>query len=287
MRRLRIFIVVFFIAACAMFGAYTVREKMTADDNVPVISIDSELLEVGKGATEDDLLTGVTAKDVESGDITDRVQVASISKFQNDGSRVVKYIVFDDAEKIGQAERTLVYKDYVSPRIYIKEPLRLDVKDYYKEIENIELAAEDYIDGDISNKVRMTFENDVYEAGGEYPIIFQVNNSAGDTCLITLNLQIVDGSREGGKYYPILSDYVVYAKQGETLSFGSFLEGISSANQSYIFDDEDTPWNIDKDAVEIDSNVDKSKPGIYTVEYTYTTRDGVSATTILYVVVEG
>lgn len=286
MRRLRILIVLFFVAACAIYGVHTVRGKMTADNNAPVISMESNLLEVGQGATDEDLLVGVTAMDAESGDISDRIQVASISKFQNDGTRVIKYIVFDEAEKVGQAERTLIYKDYVSPRIYIKQPLRFDVEDYYKEMEKLQITAEDYIDGDISNKVRMSFENDNFKVGEEYPITFQVNNSAGDTCLVTLKFQVLDNAKEGGKFYPLLSDYVIYIKQGKRVDASSYLQGISNGTQTYIFGEEGTPWNIDENQVEIDSNVDYNKPGVYTVEYTYTTRENVSATSVLYVVVE-
>ena len=60
MRRLRFLIIVFFIAACAVYGAYTLKEKVSSDNNIPVISMESDLIEVGEAATDEDLLVGVT-----------------------------------------------------------------------------------------------------------------------------------------------------------------------------------------------------------------------------------
>lgn len=288
MRNLRILVVLFFIASCAVYGVHMIKEKATADNNAPVIYMESELLEVGQGAMEEDLLVGVTAKDEESGDITERIQVASMSRFQNDGTRIIKYIVFDDANQLGQAERRITYNGYVPPRIYLKEPLRFTSDDYVDRMEGLLLEAKDFIDGDLTNKIRIAYGQDMYKVEeGNYPVTFQVNNSAGDTCLITVDIQIIDGKKENGKYYPLLKDYIVYVKQGEAIDFSSNLEGIASKDMTYIFGAEDTPRNINANSVSIKSNVDKDTPGVYTVNYSYTTRDRVTATTVLYVVVEG
>ena len=287
MRKIRIVIVCFFIFSCIFYGVYTSLVWMKSDRNTPEISFEEDVIYVSAKATEEELLAGVTATDVESGDLTERVQIASMSPLFQDFQRTIQYIVFDDANKLGSATRTIVYTDYVPPRIYIKEPLRFTLSNYMTALENLEVEATDLIDGDITNKIKTTWDDLWYtETTGVYPFTFQVNNSAGDTCILEVEVILADSAAEKGKCYPMLKDYVVYTKVGEKLNYSDYLWGVQINEESYAFGSEDMPYGISRSRVSVHPTVDYTQPGTYTVKYSYTTVDEVEAVTTLYVVVE-
>ena len=62
-----------------------------------------------------------------------------------------------------------------------------------------------------------------------------------------------------------------------------YLTGISRNNAEYEFDEITT---VSKKDIRIESNVDYSKPGVYTVEYSYKAEGAKRAVTKMYVVVE-
>ena len=68
LKRLRIFLLVFFIAAAAVFGVYKGREFLTADNVAPVIKAPSDSFEASVSATDADLMNGMTATDNKDGD---------------------------------------------------------------------------------------------------------------------------------------------------------------------------------------------------------------------------
>lgn len=287
MRRLRMAICIFFGLSCVCFGVYTVKEMLTKDKNVPVITCEDEVLHVGEHATEEELLAGVTAKDKEDGDITDRVQVASISRFLGNGERTIQYIVFDSANQLGTLERTLAYDDYVSPKIYLKEPLRFTKDKFEEGMRQVEMQATDYIDGDLSANIRTSYGKSMYDVEpGNYPVTLHVNNSAGDSRILALELTIVDGSDESRKYYPLLENYIAYTTIGKKVDYESFLIGIESNSEEYLFGDDDIAESVSVSDISIKSNVDYDTPGVYTVNYSYISQAGLKATTVLYVVVE-
>ena len=287
MRKIRGLVIVFFIASCVCFGAYIGLKWLQTDLNEPEIHFDDEKLSVSASAKEDALMAGVTAKDKEDGDLTDRIQVASMSPLLANNERTIEYVVFDDANNFATATRTVVYKDYVPPRIYVKEPLRFTLNNYEGRLENLEMEAVDMIDGDVTNRVRKSWgETSYLENTGNYKYIFQVNNSAGDSCIVPVEITIVDSANENGKYYPILNEYIVYTSVGKELDMDEYLEGIQGGNETYMFDSYDNPEGVSADSVTIRSYVNYEKPGVYKVIYAYMSSDYVVAETTLYVVVE-
>ena len=287
MRKIRGLVIVFFIASCVCFGAYIGLKWLHTDLNEPEIHFDDEKLSVSASAKEDALMAGVTAKDKEDGDLTDRIQVASMSPLLANNERTIEYVVFDDANNFATATRTVVYKDYVPPRIYVKEPLRFTLNNYEGRLENLEMEAVDMIDGDVTNRVRKSWgETSYLENTGNYKYIFQVNNSAGDSCIVPVEITIVDSANENGKYYPILNEYIVYTSVGKELDMDEYLEGIQGGNETYMFDSYDNPEGVSADSVTIRSYVNYEKPGVYKVIYAYMSSDYVVAETTLYVVVE-
>ena len=315
MRRIRLAVVLFFFVSCACFAAYYGLEWKNADRNAPEIEIEEDALVVNVSATEEELLEGVTAWDEEDGDLTARLQIASLSPFVGKNERTVNYIVFDSADRAATASRTVLYRDYEPPRIYIKSPLCFSTGELSNWLGKLNYQAADVIDGDLTGKVRMSYTTVYGLAAGDHEITFQVNNSAGDTCILPVKMTITDPKEELGKYYPMLSDYVVYVRAGESLEEEKLPVGMIGNGAEYLFekvkesegtdsagagedgdgtgaDDSErgeqmeTSNGIALRDIRVRSYVNYNVPGIYTVEYSYTTEDDITAVTVLYVVVE-
>lgn len=289
MRKVRIGICIIFVISCIVFAGYVIGENLTADTNAPTISFEQEILELDLLAGEDNLLAGVIATDKEDGDLSGQVQVISISRFVKDFERTVKYIVFDHANNSTQAERTVRYKGYSKPEIHVKTPLRVTLDDAYDYEIPIQAGAQDLIDGDLTDRVRVTYMNDYWDREGIYELSYWVENSAGDSRQLTLQYEVYDhrSISELGKYYPVLSDYVLYTKVGEELDLRSYVIGLMNGNVDYLFGETEEMEDISADSVDINANgVNYAKAGMYTVEFTYTSRSGDSATTLAYVLVE-
>lgn len=285
MRRVRFLICLTFVISCAVFAGYMIKTKMVEDSKPPVITCDKDTITVSVEDDETALLKGIKAEDNRDGDITDSVRVSSMSHFVN-GKRTVTYVVFDKSNNVGILERTVKYSDYSSPKIYLEKPLRfiisasggVDMSECYR--------AKDCLDGDITNQVRAIINDSYYMIQqGQYEVTLQVNNSAGDVCAIPVELQVIlnDDDEEKEKEYPVLSKYIVYTKKGKKIDTSKYPIGISRNGTEYKFGEYTTAY---KDDIRIESNVDYSKPGVYTVEYSYKAEGAKRAVTKLYVVVE-
>ena len=171
-------------------------------------------------ASDKELMAGLTAMDDRDGDLTESIRISSMSHFFENGKRTIEYIVFDSANRAGKYERTLIYTDYFSPRIYLSKPLRYTTR----ELGTAELLgnmnATDCLDGDLTREIRMTPGDDYYKSEAKsFLLTVQVNNTAGDVCSLVMNVEIVDQNDEVEKqrFYPVLSQYIVYAKKGQQL----------------------------------------------------------------------
>jgi hypothetical protein len=146
--------------------------------------------------------------------------------------------------------------------------------------------AEDCLDGDITNQVRVLSENYYYDIQeGSIDVTLQVNNNAGDVRAVPVEFRIIyhDNDEERKKEYPALSDYIVYTKVGKKIKPEKYLTGLMRGETEYKFDELGT---VTKEDVKITSNVDYEKPGVYTVEFSYKAEGAGKAVTKLYVVVE-
>ena len=128
----------------------------TERDIPPEISCPNEVLEISALDTEEDLLVGVTAKDKQDGDLTDRITVAGISKLITNDTAKVTYLVFDRDNNMASCVRRIRYVDYHRPTFEVTEPL------VYSTTEEVAMLARlkaiDVVDGDIVYDV--TFNTD-------------------------------------------------------------------------------------------------------------------------------
>ncbi len=286
MRKIRLAVVGIFLLSLIAFIIFNIVNKVTTDSTPPVITSESDTVTVSVAAEDSELLAGVTAKDAEDGDLTDKVVISSMSNFTEPGKRTVSYVVFDDSNNAATLTRNLEYTDYTAPQIKLTQPLRFSLN----EMDDVSLteymSVQDCLDGDITQQIRATFNDSSYIAmAGDYGITVQVSNSAGDTCSVPLTVTVTDPTEESGKYYPMLSDYIVYVPVGGSVDLASLLIGLESSSTQYLFADADpfAPGGIE--SVAIGGAVDYNTPGTYTVDYQFTSASGATGTTKLAVVV--
>lgn len=257
------------------FAVFWYQKWQNADSVRPEIVCDTPEIEVGVNVTEEQLLEGVTAWDNRDGDLTDKILIASYSKFVDKGVRNIKLVVFDSHYNVAQMTRTVRYTDYVSPRFYLKKPLQFRANSTINLYDCI--GATDCLDGDISDKIKVVY-NDAGTSNsnpGEYEVGFQVSNSAGDVSYLTANVEIYEGS-----YYKpeiLLSRYLLYVKQGAEFKPERYIEKTESALETEELTAAD---------VQIYSTVNTSVPGNYEVRYSIVSENGYEGTSRLIVIVE-
>ncbi len=271
MRLLRIAVAAITVVTVVLFGIVYAKEKITTDKTYPVIKVEDGVLEVKTSAKEKDLLQGVTATDGKDGDITDRVLVASISKFSEIGYCKVTYAVSDSDNHVTTAKRQIHYTDYKAPRFKMNRPLLFSVQEDVNVVGIV--GARDSLDGDISNNV-IIYSPD-YEVGveGKYTIQANVMNSKGDTAQVSLPLVVERTSLSPAEIE--LKEYLIYCERGKMPDFKSYIK------QTY-----DSFGVLAKFDVTIQTDFNAKKKGTYAVDYHGTDADGHAAHTRLLVIVE-
>lgn len=294
MRRLKWLISLVFVFSCVVFVAYNVKARMLEDHTPPVITCEEDTVTISakdeEEVQQEALLEGVTAKDNRDGDLTSSIRIASMSHFIATGKRTVTYVVFDKANQAGTLERTVIYKDYVPPRIHLSAPLRYSTT----EVEDANfmeyMTASDCLDGDLTSQIRTSVDSNVYYGqAGTYEITAQVSNSAGDVCSIPLQVTVTESGdrQEQGKCYPVLSSYIVYTSVGKKISPSSYIEGLEIGGVEYTYEEDGEQLAGTKDSIRVESDVDYTTPGVYSVDFSYTAEGASTAVTRMFVVVEG
>lgn len=286
MRRIRLAVVGIFVLSLIAFIVFNIVNRVTTDSTPPVITSESDTVTVSVAAEESELLAGLTATDDEDGDLTGEIMISSMSNFTEPGKRTVSYVVFDASNNASTLTRNLEYTDYTAPQIKLTQPLRYGLNEMEDASLTENMSVQDCLDGDITQQIRATFNDGSYIAmAGEYGITVQVSNSAGDTCSVPLTVTVTDPAAESGKYYPMLSDYIVYAPVGGYVDLTSLLIGLENSSTQYLFADANPSAPGGIESVAIGGAVDYNTPGTYTVDYQFTSASGVTGTTKLAVVV--
>lgn len=286
MRRIRLAVVGIFVLSLIAFIVFNIVNRVTTDSTPPVITSESDTVTVSVAAEESELLAGLTATDDEDGDLTGEIMISSMSNFTEPGKRTVSYVVFDASNNASTLTRNLEYTDYTAPQIKLTQPLRYGLNEMEDASLTENMSVQDCLDGDITQQIRATFNDGSYIAmAGEYGITVQVSNSAGDTCSVPLTVTVTDPAEESGKYYPMLSDYIVYAPVGGYVDLTSLLIGLENSSTQYLFADANPSAPGGIESVAIGGAIDYNTPGTYTVDYQFTSAIGATGTTKLAVVV--
>ena len=319
MNKLKIVSAAFLAAALVLLGVYTVREKAGQDRKEPVIAVDGDLIEVSVADGEEALLQGITASDTEDGDLTDKVMVESVGRFDKEGRRTVTYAVIDSDSLVAHASRKLTYSDYTPTRFSTDKPLSFEMgtTDLTGRIQ-----AYDCLDGDLTASVKLTSEEGIEVAqSGHYEAALKVTNSAGATSVLPVTVEIYDPSVRSSVPLITLSDYVVYIAEGTAFDPKSYLQSVTTKGTEYAFTSEEGTFSMDDEAgmddassmddaagndgasgtddaavtargstinykyVTIESSVNPQAAGNYEVHYTFSDGTGVTGMATLYVVV--
>jgi len=259
MRILRRFLLILFIITSVVFAIDQYLSYKDRDKNAPVISSDEEILRLSVKATDKDLLKDIKAIDDKDGDVSSTLMIASKSNFIEKGMIRVDYAAFDSHNNVGIYHRKVVFEDYHSPHFSSKTPLviRSETTSDFSFFQ-----AEDVLNGDISNKIKITYDANSNDSITEYPINLEVTNNYGDIEKLDLTLDIVS-NREYNRDCPALSDYIIYVPVGGEVDLSSYLIGIRQGDHVIDFEESD----YYKENVIIDDHTDYERPGVYTAEF--------------------
>ena len=293
MNKLKYWGIAIFLAAAALFGAFTLRQKVGENRSQPVITIEGETIEVSVNDDESALLQGVTAVDAEGRDITESVLVESIGPFNDDDLRVVTYAAVDSNNNVTHAQRSLKYKDYTEPRFSFAVPLsfRTDTTALTKMI-----TVSDCLDGDITGNLRLISDEQVnVMVPGNYSAELTVTNSTGRLYTLPVTIEIFDDATSRSKPVIGLSEYITYIPRGTKFDPTSYLSSVTISGTTYELTNEEGSYgtesvdNVQKSMnygyVNIDSNVKTDETGNYSVRYSFTDPEHGTGTVTLYVVV--
>ena len=320
-RKIRWLIVLIPLLLCAMMtGIYAFAFVLSDDTTAPVLSVDSEVLEVSVNAAGEELLQGVSAVDDVDGDVTSSVLVEGFGKINENHEATITYAAFDSSDNVAKISRTVKFTDYKSPvfgqkkSLSFAENLAPDVLEY--------MTAEDVIDGDISNRIKGILVSDTSSLSytGIHQVEFRVTNSMGDTQRITLPVEVHEADLYNATV-DLGGEYLIRLKQGKVFKPEQYLENLIVGSSSYslknqnpeivnltkeeieaLGDDReqeirtyinnyvDPEDNIDPFVsivnVEIDNEVINTIPGLYSVTYTVNYEDRYIGYARLNVVVE-
>ncbi len=258
-----------------VFGIHFVKEHFMDDNKPPVLTCDSDILEISTEDGEDALKAGLRAIDDRDGDITENIYVKNISRLISKDTAKITYIVFDSSDNMASLSRLLRYTDYEKPHFAIVQPLVYSSNTVIVLKER--LKAYDVVDGDISGSIKLTSSSLDNNAEGVYHVTVQVMNSFGDTSTLLLPIQIYDWSIYDPKIE--LTDYLVYVEAGSKFEPTDYIRSVMTLRNG-------GKKVTDYSTLLIDSAVDTATPGCYDVNYTYENENGRKATAILTVAVE-
>ncbi|MDO4942246.1 MAG: bacterial Ig-like domain-containing protein [Lachnospiraceae bacterium] len=292
-KRLHTAIVVIFFLVLALFITVKVFSYITTNGEGPVITFDRNEIKVKTSVKDEKLLEGVTAKDEKGNDVTDTIMIESFSKLLDGNKRIVNYIAYDANNNIGKANRTIIYKDYKSPQISLKQSSEFYTEDGYVNILDY-IKVKDRIDGEIGKKAQVLETEYVDKEQQNYKIA--VTNSCGDTVETTIPVTVHSSSNIDSLPFVKLDKYMIYIDKGDDFDAWSHVEALTVGKSIYQIEGKTKPISsskfnyvngikVPRSAVSISGKVDTEKKGTYKVTYK-ANYNGKKANTALLVVVQ-
>lgn len=264
MKKIKIFSILLLILSICAFGAYLYYDEVTRDTTAPIVTCKTPEISVSVAATEGELLQDVTATDDKSGDVSGTLVIESISAFAEENNRVITYAAIDAAGNVGRCTRILKYTDYKTPTFMLTEPLRFPIGSSFEILGRV--RAESPLDGDLTDNIKYTLESTIdVKNTGVYPVEFRVTDSAGNIEYLSIEIEIYDQTKE--RIDVVLSEYLVYVPVNSTFDPALYFVGS----------------DIDGELL-ISSNVDLTKEGTYSVDYTVNNGNSIGESRLVVVV---
>ncbi len=305
-RRLVFFIALGTTVFFVLFWELWVSKK---DVEGPEITCEEEEYSASIDANEKELLKGMEAWDEKDKDVTDSLIIEKKEIIPGTKDFILTYAATDSSHNVSKYERTVTYEDYYSPHFKAAKPFRFAIGEEASLLSNF--TAEDCMEGDITNRIKLEKKSGGSNGEGIQTYELSVSNQLGDTSILPISVEFYTDTYEERFSYPniYLTDYIYYIKKGTEFKPTSLLKEIQIGNTVYQYDKDKkkffemeevesdnkdtTEWKKKKNGKEIaskeisyKSDIDVSKQGIYTVEYSYQEKDGRIGTTQLIVVVE-
>ncbi len=271
MRYVQKAVIALFVVSVLLFGVSKIIGFIKQDSSAPVIESTKDKITVSCNYTQEEILSGLTAKDEQDGDLTDKIMVGNISRFTEYGKSNVTYVVFDSSNQPATYTREVVFQDYVSPRFHLAKPLVIKANESVNESDLV--GATDVFDGDISRYVRVKSSNINYSVAGKYALNVEVINSFGDLVEAELPVYVVTDPET--RVDIKLKENVLYIEKGDNFDPMSYVEGATS-----FFGN---PMDIS--SVSAESHVNTDKVGCYDVKYTAIDDTGSRGVTYMVVFV--
>ena len=197
-------------------------------------------------------------------------------------------VAFDSDNHATKATRKIAYTDYTAPTFSLTEPLRFAMNT--QDIMGT-LTCVDVLDGDVTGKIKMSSEYYVQaDTPGEYPMVYQVANSAGDVQKLPVTVEIYDPSKEAQKPQFELSEYLVYTSVGKAVDPWSYVQQITMGGIKFVRGEDGVLRDpnpaekqertaITADEVQITNQADFNTPGTYEILYQITDDSGKESVT--------
>ena len=274
MRALKIILCIVTALSILAFGLAIYYTQFFKDTIAPEFHIDSNVVTVSVKDGDAALLQGVTAIDNRDGNVTDQIFVDSVSQLTGPNTARVRYFVFDKAENMAVASRTVCYTDYSSPRIAILQPLVYDVGNTIALKGRV--IATDVLKGNITNTIRLSSDDLSNKNPGTYHLTIWAMNQMGDVASVRVPIIV----REPAPDAPVieLKSYLVYLDKGSEFHPEDYFKAFYSSP--------DIPIAGSYDRLTVSGDVDTQTPGTYEVSYSYTNSSGRFSEVYLTVVVE-
>lgn len=268
MRYLQIVTAVLFVLSLVFALWANGRYYSNLNTDHPVLESQQERLEISVKDGPEAILAGLKASDATDGDLTDKILVASVSHFLEPGTVSVKYVVFDSHHNAATLTRKVHYTDYQPPVFSLDKAPVYTVGSSFDLLEYIH--ANDVIDGDISDRIRVIANMVNNYSVGNYPVVLEVTNSCGDVA--QLQLWVKFQSKEPTAMVK-LHRYVVYMQQGDTFEPMRWLASVTDREL----------LALSEEKVEVLGNLDVNTPGTYQLTYSYEdgTLSGQSSLTVI------
>lgn len=225
------------------------------ENNFPVIkAVDKTIFE---GETFNDR-EGVTANDVEDGDITSKIEVTENTvNTKVPGTYKVTYKVKDTADNETIKTINVIVKENKAPIIKVE-----DQKVVIGNKLNIKITATDEEDGDLTSKIKETENTVKLDTVGTYKIIYQVTDKYGKTTTKEIKVEVIDRTNP----YIHANDFVISV--GNDYNQKAGLEYAKDADGK----------DITADVIVLEDTVKKDVPGTYKIIYQVTDSFGKTGT---------
>lgn len=295
--------IVLAILSLASFIFIYTDHQARAQLSGPDISMDSDSVTISVQDDPSGILAGITATDSSGQDVSELLIVESLGNFIAPSTREAVIAAFDHAGNVAKVVRTVVYSDYTSPKLALSGPLISTVSASSAMLDRITVT--DCLDGDITDQMVLSQNggNVIYTIG-EFQILLQASNSAGDTLEVPLTIEYINPAEERTRPVIALTNYLIYVKAGTQVNPEAYLKSLTLDGSEYIYDlvhdvfirkgntYQQAMNSVDKDlliplsALRISDPAAYGTPGAYEIEYQCTSAAGVPGTVRLVVIVE-